>query len=88
MDSFMGVFTSFGLSTSVGLNAYLPLLIVALTARFTNLIRLNEPFDALASRWAIGVLVGIRLLMSGFELLAIGGAAGDVADVVDDAASA
>ena len=38
--------------------------------------------------WAIGVLVGIRLLMSGFELLAIGGAAGDVADVVDDAASA
>ena len=35
--------------------------------------------------WAIGVLVGIRLLMSGFELLAMGGAAGDVADAMDEA---
>lgn len=42
----------------------------------------------LAGAWAIGVLVGIRLLMSGFELLAIGGAARDVADAIDDAASA
>ena len=42
----------------------------------------------LAGAWAIGVLVGIRLLMSGFQLLAIGGAAGRVADVVDDAAGA
>lgn len=42
----------------------------------------------LAGAWAIGVLVGIRLLMSGFQLLAIGGAAGRVADAMDDAASA
>ena len=56
MESFLGIFTSFGLSTSAGLNAYLPLLIVALVSRFTNLIRLNEPFDALESWWAIGVL--------------------------------
>ncbi len=48
--------TAFGLSTSAGLNAYLPLLIVALTARFTPLIRLNAPFDALTSYWVIGVL--------------------------------
>ena len=66
MDSFMGIFTSFGLSTSAGLNAYLPLLIVALTARFTNLIRLNEPFDALQSWWAIGVLV----VLTAIEILA------------------
>jgi len=57
MDKFLGIFTSFGLSTSAGLNAYLPLLIVSLVARFTDLIRLNEPFDALESWWAIGVLV-------------------------------
>jgi hypothetical protein len=66
MDSFLGIFTSFGLSTSAGLNAYLPLLIVALTARFTNLIRLNEPFDALQSWWAIGVLV----VLTAVEVLA------------------
>ena len=56
MESFLGIFTSFGLSTSAGLNAYLPLLIVALVSRFTNLLRLNEPFDALESWWTIGVL--------------------------------
>ena len=57
MDGFLGVFTSFGLSTSAGLNAYLPLLIVALTARFTDWMQLNEPFDVMTSWWSIGVLV-------------------------------
>ena len=41
----------------------------------------------LTGAWAVGVLVGIRMLMSGFELMAIGGAAGGVADALDDAAS-
>jgi hypothetical protein len=31
------------------------------------------------------VLVGVRFLMSGFELMAIGGAAGEVADTLGDA---
>jgi hypothetical protein len=56
MENFYGILTSFGLSTSAGLNAYLPLLIVALLGRFTNLIRLNEPFDALTSWWVIALL--------------------------------
>ncbi|MBN1642922.1 MAG: DUF4126 domain-containing protein [Anaerolineae bacterium] len=60
------MFTSFGLSTSAGLNAYLPLLIVGLLSRFTNLIRLNEPFDALESWWTIGVLV----VLATIEILA------------------
>ena len=59
MESFLGIFTSFGLSSSAGLNAYLPLLIVALTARFTNLVRLNEPFDVMTSWWVIGVLTAL-----------------------------
>lgn len=42
----------------------------------------------LTAAWAIGVLVGIRLLMSGFELMAIGGTAKDVANAVDDAVGA
>ena len=57
MESIVGIFTSFGLSTSAGLNAYLPLLIVALVGRFTDWIDLNQPFEALTSWWAIGVLV-------------------------------
>lgn len=57
MESFLGIFTSFGLSSSAGLNAYLPLLIVALVARFSDWIELNEPFGVLSSWWIIGVLI-------------------------------
>ena len=53
----MGILTAFGLSGSAGLNAYLPLLVVALLARFTNLIHLREPWTALTSGWTIAVLV-------------------------------
>lgn len=52
-----GIFSAFGLSASAGLNAYIPLLVVALLARFTNLITLNEPWNALENGWIIGLLV-------------------------------
>ena len=52
-----GIGAAFGLSTSAGLNAYIPLLIVAVVARFTDLISLGKPYDALESPWTIGVLV-------------------------------
>ncbi len=51
------LFTAFGLASASGLNAYIPLLIVALTARFTDVIKLNPPFDILTSGWVIGTLV-------------------------------
>lgn len=54
--------TSFGLAGSAGLNAYLPLLIVALTARFTKLITLNKPFDVLTDNVVIGALVVLLLI--------------------------
>jgi hypothetical protein len=57
MDPLSGVFSAFGLSASAGLNAYVPLLIVALMARFTPWITLSPPYDALSSWWAIGALV-------------------------------
>lgn len=56
MESVLGIFTAFGLSSSAGLNAYIPLLVVALLARFSNLIALRAPWDALESWWVIGVL--------------------------------
>ena len=62
MGALTNVFSAFGLSSAAGLNAYLPLLIVALTARFTNLIQLNEPWDVLTSWWAIGTLAVLLLV--------------------------
>ena len=54
--------TAFGLSTSAGLNAYIPLLVVSLIARYTDLVTLREPWDALTSGWVIGVLVLLLLV--------------------------
>jgi hypothetical protein len=58
----MGIFSAFGLSASAGLNAYIPLLVVALLARFTHLIKLNPPWDALSSWWIIALLVVLSLI--------------------------
>ena len=57
IEALSSVFTAFGLSSAAGLNAYLPLLIVALLARYTDLITLREPWNALESPWIIGLLV-------------------------------
>ena len=51
------ILTAFGLSSASGLNAYIPLLIVALTARFTDLIKLHPPFDLLANEFVIVALI-------------------------------
>ena len=53
----MDILAAFGLSASAGLNAYIPLLIVSLLAKFTDLIVLSEPWRAMESWWVIGVLV-------------------------------
>jgi len=62
VEALSGVFAAFGLSASAGLNAYVPLLVVALMARFTDLINLAEPWDALTSWWVIGVLILLGLV--------------------------
>ena len=56
------ILTAFGLSSASGLNAYIPLLIVALTARLTDWIQLNPPFDVLKNEWVIGVLVVLLII--------------------------
>lgn len=65
MELLTGIFTAFGLSASAGLNAYIPLLIVGLIARYTDLLNLSKPWDTLASPWIIlllCVLVIIEML--------------------------
>ena len=57
-----GIGAAFGLSASAGLNAYIPLLVVALTARFTNLLNLSEPYDLLASLPVIALLAVLLLI--------------------------
>jgi len=61
MDIF-NIFTAFGLSASAGLNAYIPLLTVALLAKFTNLIHLQEPWNLMTSWWVIGVLLVLTII--------------------------
>src|SRR5581483_9232592 len=51
------ILAAFGLSAASGLNAYIPLLMVGLTARFTNWIQLSPPFDVLTNEWVLGALV-------------------------------
>ncbi len=62
IEALSNILTAFGLSASAGLNAYLPLLIVALTARFTDLFKLSSPFDALTNGWVIAVLIALTAI--------------------------
>lgn len=54
--------TGMGLSAAAGLNAYIPFMIVALIARFTDVITLPSSFSWIESPWAIGV--GAVLLLT------------------------
>ena len=56
------ILSSFGLSAATGLNAYLPLLIVGLLARFTHLVTLRPPFDALENSWVLLALVVLLIV--------------------------
>jgi hypothetical protein len=58
----MDIFSAFGLSASAGLNAYIPLLIVGLLARYTNTIRLSQPWDTLSEPWVLLVLAVLLLI--------------------------
>jgi hypothetical protein len=60
-----GIGAAFGLSGSAGLNAYIPLLLVALAGRFpldNPLIDLAQPYDVLSNSWVIGILAGLLLI--------------------------
>ncbi len=56
--SVASLISAFGLAGAAGLNAYIPLLIVAVLAR-AGLLELREPFDVLAS---VPVIVALALL--------------------------
>jgi len=55
------IVSAFGLAGAAGLNAYIPLLIVAILGR-AEVIKLNEPFNSITSWWAIGALVILLII--------------------------
>ena len=65
IEAIAGIGTAFGLSGSAGLNAYIPLLVVALAARFPQgdpLLKLAAPYDLLANWWVIGILAVLLII--------------------------
>jgi Domain of unknown function (DUF4126) len=53
--------TGLGLSAAAGLNAYIPLLLVGLLARFTGVVDLPEPYRWIQSGWALTVVAVLLL---------------------------
>ncbi len=56
------ILSAFGLSSAAGLNAYLPLLIVGLLARYTDLVTLNKPWNALENPWILALLAVLLII--------------------------
>jgi len=55
------IVSAFGLAGAAGLNAYIPLLLVAVLGR-AGVVHLSQPFDVLSSWPAIGVLVVLLII--------------------------
>jgi len=52
----MELMTGFGLATAAGLNAYIPMLLMGLLARFTSLISLPHGWTWLENGWVMGIV--------------------------------
>ncbi len=57
----MELLTGLGLAIPAGLNAYIPLLAIALAQRF-EWLRLKEPFDAMGEWWMIAVIAVLLVI--------------------------
>ena len=65
MEALFGIGSAFGLSTSAGLNAYIPMLMVSIMGRM-GWLDLGEPYNIMESWWVIGIL-SVLLLVEVFE---------------------
>lgn len=52
----MELMTGFGLATAAGLNAYIPMLLMGLLARFTSLVSLPHGWTWLENSWVMGIV--------------------------------
>lgn len=65
IEAIAGIGTAFGLAGSAGLNAYIPLLMVAIAAHYplnNPLINLGEPYNVIGEPWAIMIIVILLLI--------------------------
>lgn len=81
IEAFSNIATAFGLSSAAGLNAYLPLLIVAVSARL-NLLNLNEPWDVMTNWWVIGALVVLIIIEMTVDKIPVVDSINDVVQTV------
>ncbi len=58
---FAQLLTGLGLSGAAGLNAYVPLVVVAGLGR-AGVLKLSAPFDVLTNGWVLGVLVALLVV--------------------------
>lgn len=61
IEAIAGISAAFGLASSAGLNAYIPLLMVAIATRL-QLLKLAEPYNIIGNGWAIGILIVLLLI--------------------------
>ncbi|WP_313675794.1 DUF4126 domain-containing protein [Mycolicibacterium sp.] len=58
----MELMTGFGLATAAGLNAYIPMLLMGLMARFTNVINLPAGWSWLENGWVLGIVAALLIV--------------------------
>lgn len=61
MDALFNLSSAFGLSASAGLNAYIPLLVVGLAAKY-KLLTLSDPWNVLSNSWVLGILAVLLVI--------------------------
>ena len=57
----LAMLTGLGLSAAAGLNAYIPLLLVGVVARYTDVVTLPPDFVWIENEWVIGVVAVLLL---------------------------
>ncbi len=68
MDSaLLNFFTAFGLASSAGLNAYIPLLVTGLVARYTDLLTLSGPFATLENPFVLVTMAVLLIIEIGVD---------------------
>jgi hypothetical protein len=82
-----GIAAAFGLATSAGLNAYIPLLVVAVAARISqlggwDLLTLREPWDTLTSWWIIGLLAVLLVIEMTVDKIPAADTANDIVHTI------
>ncbi|MBA3691169.1 MAG: DUF4126 domain-containing protein, partial [Actinobacteria bacterium] len=62
MDVALGYVAALAVSTAAGLNAYLPLLLLGLLSRYTDLVDLASPWSRLQEPWVLAAVGALALV--------------------------